>query len=239
MSNATSACGSARGSLTIITALVPKSLGKRYSLTSQGLLHKEVAGALVAGTYEVRDFGDLSQLAQLLVKTDHNQALTVSLPRDGSLSGSLVTKAAARSSPGALTRTKADFAQPVGRRGVLILDHDPRPGAPIPVETLWEMLGSACPAVLGAGVLQWSSGSSWIYSDGELLRGASGLRFYVLVEDLSDLPRAGAVLAKRLWLENHGYVHVCRRRSNIDPPCRSNIDPGMEADRVVVGCGQV
>ena len=25
----------------------------------------------------------------------------------------------------------------------------------------------------------------------------------------------------------------CRRRSKSDPPCRSNIDPGMEADRVI------
>ena len=31
----------------------------------------------------------------------------------------------------------------------------------------------------------------------------------------------------------------CRRRSKFDPPCRSNIDPGMEADGVMVGCGQV
>ena len=32
-------------------------------------------------------------------------------------------------------------------------------------------------------------------------------------------------------------ILVCPRRSNIDPPCRSNIDPGMDADRVRVGCG--
>ena len=31
----------------------------------------------------------------------------------------------------------------------------------------------------------------------------------------------------------------CPRRSNIDPPCRSNIDPGMDAGRVMAGCGQV
>ncbi len=32
---------------------------------------------------------------------------------------------------------------------------------------------------------------------------------------------------------------ACRRRSKSDPPRRSNIDPGMDADRVMVGCGQV
>ena len=29
----------------------------------------------------------------------------------------------------------------------------------------------------------------------------------------------------------------CRRRSKSDPPRRSNIDPGVDADRVMVGCG--
>ena len=30
---------------------------------------------------------------------------------------------------------------------------------------------------------------------------------------------------------------ACRRRSKFDPPRRSNIDPGMDADRVTVSCG--
>ncbi|MGQ3050895.1 MAG: DEAD/DEAH box helicase family protein [Roseateles sp.] len=35
------------------------------------------------------------------------------------------------------------------------------------------------------------------------------------------------------------YRHfgTCWRRSNIDPPCRFNIDPGMDANRLAVGCG--
>ena len=32
---------------------------------------------------------------------------------------------------------------------------------------------------------------------------------------------------------------ICRRRSKFDPPRRSNIDPGMDADQVMAGCGQV
>jgi len=30
---------------------------------------------------------------------------------------------------------------------------------------------------------------------------------------------------------------ACRRRSNIDLPCRSNTDPGMDAGRVTANCG--
>jgi hypothetical protein len=29
----------------------------------------------------------------------------------------------------------------------------------------------------------------------------------------------------------------CRRRLNFEPPCRSNIEPGLVADRSMVGCG--
>jgi predicted DNA-binding transcriptional regulator AlpA len=32
-------------------------------------------------------------------------------------------------------------------------------------------------------------------------------------------------------------VNMCRRRSNIDPPCRSNTDPGMDAGRARANCG--
>ena len=32
-------------------------------------------------------------------------------------------------------------------------------------------------------------------------------------------------------------VKLCPRRSKSDPPCRSNIDPGMGADRVTGSCG--
>jgi hypothetical protein len=30
---------------------------------------------------------------------------------------------------------------------------------------------------------------------------------------------------------------ACRRRLNSEPPCRSNIEPGLVADRLMVGCG--
>jgi len=45
-----------------------------------------------------------------------------------------------------------------------------------------------------------------------------------------------------------GYAHAkqfkrlkkvvkCRRRSKSEPPCRPNIEPGVEADFELVGCG--
>ena len=48
-----------------------------------------------------------------------------------------------------------------------------------------------------------------------------------------------AKLQNLLFQAMHDEDHGCRRRSKSDPPRRSNIDPGMDADRVMVGCGQV
>jgi Ca-activated chloride channel family protein len=59
------------------------------------------------------------------------------------------------------------------------------------------------------------------------------------------LPPAGQLLAvlrvaiTGQSLEGDAVSLECPRRPNFDPPCRSNIDPGMGADRVTAGCGQV
>ena len=34
-----------------------------------------------------------------------------------------------------------------------------------------------------------------------------------------------------------GLLMRCRRRSKFEPPCRANSEPGLMADRVMVGCG--
>ena len=36
---------------------------------------------------------------------------------------------------------------------------------------------------------------------------------------------------------HHAVGGVCRRRSKFEPPCRLNIEPGVEADFYGVGCG--
>ena len=42
---------------------------------------------------------------------------------------------------------------------------------------------------------------------------------------------------KFLDQELQQLIKDCRRRSNFDPPCRLNFDPGSGADRKPVGCG--
>ena len=53
-----------------------------------------------------------------------------------------------------------------------------------------------------------------------------------------ELKRAGKDLLGRCpFLEDDTASLVCRRRSKSEPPCRPNIEPGVEADFEIVGCG--
>ena len=88
------------------------------------------------------------------------------------------------------------------------------------------------------------------------VEGELGLAIEPVDPSYPDLGQGSAVLQREqkfiyvsnevpLWsdvfcgLVAHELGHWCRRRSKSDPPCRSNIAPGMDADRVTAGCGQV
>ena len=56
---------------------------------------------------------------------------------------------------------------------------------------------------------------------------------------VAPVPAAAAAPALLVVGSLADVVEDCRRRSKSDPPRRSNIDPGMDADFLMVGCGQV
>ena len=116
------------GKLTLITSTQPATLGKTFRLTASGL-EKRTAAQMVAGSFEVRDFANVHDLAALLASVGTDQAIMASLPVDGRTSGQLVTKAEKTNHPGALSRTKEDFGFPTKQPGLCILDYDPPPGA--------------------------------------------------------------------------------------------------------------
>jgi hypothetical protein len=222
-----------KGALTRITSTKPKHLGKQYSLTSHGLV-KTTAGQMLAGAFEVVEFSTVSDLSELLQGIGTHQAITTSLPRDGRLSGVLVTKSAKADNPGALARTKEDSVLPEGP-GVLILDYDvPPTGEPMSREQLWGCVQSVMAGVGLAGVLHWSSGSSWIYNGETLLQGQRGQRLYILIADLSDTERAGVVLQKRLWLQGYGRIEISKAGSLL---LRTTFDAAMHQPARLDFCG--
>lgn len=192
--------------VSVFTATKPATLGKTYKLGASGLA-KTTAGQMAEGTFEVRSFDDVHSLAALLSSVRTDQALCASLPVNGSSSGRIVTKAAAKDNPRALTRSKECFGFAAGVPGLVILDYDPH-GPALSRDELWSILKSACPDIVSAGVAWWCSGSSHLFSGDTEIQGLRGQRFYLVARDGAHIERFGEVLAKRLWLAGHGRIDV-------------------------------
>jgi hypothetical protein len=197
------------GYVTVITSTTPANLGKTFT-QKRGKLSKKTAGAMTEATYVVEPFDSVTALAALMASLRTNHALCHSVPTTDDQEGTIVTKkaAAANPKPRQLARTKDHFkfkAQP----GIMILDYDPAdPKNAFTREELWAKLTELSPTVETAQVLWWCSGSSHIHdADGEL-QGLRGQRLYPLVQDASDIERAGKNLSDRCWLAGLGYVKV-------------------------------
>jgi len=197
------------GMVTVITSTTPANLGKTYSLKN-GKLEKTTAGAMVQGEFKVVPFDSARAFAESLATLGTNQALCHSVPNTDDEVGTLVTKEVAAAKPrrGQLARTKEHFefkTQP----GIMALDYDPAdPNSAITRDQLWAELTAISPAVATAQCVWWCSGSSHIHGpDGEI-QGLRGQRLYLLVQDASDIERAGRNLAARFWLGGQGQIKI-------------------------------
>lgn len=211
--------------LTIITAEKPLRLSKRYLLSGEGL-EKQPGGSLVRGDCERAVTSGPDSLALLLELLEPNQALCYGLPAVES--APVASRAEHERNPreGEITRTRGNFDWNPGP-GWLLIDYDPQPHEmPLTVPELLEVLGSAWSALADAPAVTGASGSSHIYNTetGEQLKGAAGLRVYVLVADARDIPRAGAALFARLWLAGHGFYVVSKSGSLLE---RSPVDAAV------------
>jgi len=197
------------GRLTLLTSHKPTHLGKTYSLLPSGTLEKTVAGQMVAGTYTVKSFDTAADFVALLQSVGTDQAISSSLPVSGKPSGHIVTERALKDHPGAVSRSKRCFGLSAGQPGVMCFDADaPKDGPPLTRDQLWQALLQACPAIAGAGVIWWPSGSSCIFEKDKERRGISGQHFYVLIADLGDMQRFGKAITVKLWLAGHGSITV-------------------------------
>lgn len=197
------------GRLTIFTSERPAVLGKTFKLSPDGVLTKETAGQMSRGRYSVAEFADVEGLAALLQTIRTDQAISASLPNSGEASGVVVAEKLLDQTPGAVSRSKRCFVLS-DAPGVMILDYDP-PEASTPQsrEELWRAVLGVAPLLADAGVVHWYSGSSLIFNGDQCLKPAAGQRLYVMTQSLADMPRALAVLNKRLWLAGiGGHVKV-------------------------------
>jgi hypothetical protein len=212
-------------SVTVFTSTNPEHLGKIYTLENNALV-KKTAGFMVAGTYETVEFNTVHDFAALLDSVGTNQAVSNSLPRKGlPLSGLVVSKKLLPQTPKAIARTKENFNLDHACRGVLTLDYDPATDRKVLTrDELWSLLQETIPGLSNAGVAYWCSGSSYIFNGETELKGLSGQRVYILVETLSDVPRAVGNLNDRLWLRGYGRIMVSSSGAMLE---RSLFDAAM------------
>ncbi|GEO80958.1 hypothetical protein [Pararhodospirillum oryzae] len=206
--------------LTVITAAKPARLAKSYRLDADGKLVKAGAGQMVRGRAEVVTVSGLDDLAAYLeLCLGPAQALTYGLPARHPVD--LVPHrdwVAAGQPHGQLPRTLNHFSWPSGP-GVMMLDHDPAPGATaLSRDDLVAAIRTAAPGLADAAMLWWCSASSHIIhgDTGEDLTGLRGQRLYILVADASDIPRGGAALVERLWAAGYGHIRVSQSGQRLE-----------------------
>lgn len=203
--------------VTLVTSTSPPVLTKTMRMRD-GHLAKQAAAEMTRGKCELRAVPDAAAFAELVRSLDHNQALVYGRCKRGDVplySRKQFARLAPHKQQEASTRTKDafEFAGP----GILMLDYDPRPGhPPLDATALRAAIASVLPALATCASVQWVSSSSCIFdSDGNEVAGVRGQRIYILVTDAHDIPRAGAVLADRLWLAGYGHVEVSKSGASL------------------------
>lgn len=209
-------------------------LGKEARLIDGKLIRKAL-GELYAGTYQVTTYNDAQGLIQLLEGVSTHQAISNSLPTNGSLSGVIRTAETTRGDE--LARTKENFNLMPGP-GLMTFDYDPPDHAPALTQAqLWGALQKVCPKAADATVIGWCSGSSHIHGPEGELTGLRGQRLYLPIRDVSDITRAKRVLEARCWFEGFGYIKISKAGTMLS---RYLFDDAMfSADRLDFAGGTV
>lgn len=196
--------------LTLVSSTRPARLSKAFELVD-GTLTKLPGGQLVEGTAERLKLQNVEDLAALLARLTPQQALVYGVcehQRARVLTVHELARVKQNGGPPLVSRTRDYFTFPAAE-GVLMIDYDPPKGqAPMTADELLGALYRVCPALESAPHVLTASASSFIFEGERCLRGPAGWRVLFLVQDASDIPRAGAALFQRAWLAGFGRIEI-------------------------------
>jgi mRNA-degrading endonuclease toxin of MazEF toxin-antitoxin module len=187
-------------------------LAKAFWLDQSGELKKEDGGRLTKGYVARRSFSYMSEFADFLLTLNGTHALAYGVSEHQE--ARVLSKKSQDSEKGGdrpiITRTRENFSWPRGE-GIFLIDYDPpKDGPGLRREEVYQAIIDACPGLEDAPTILWHSASSFLYNGDKQLKGEGGYRIYIRVKDASDIPRAGKVLFKRLWLSGHGYIRITK-----------------------------
>lgn len=189
------------GTYTLFTSVSP--LGKKFTLVD-GELTKQAMANMYAGSYDVKSYTSADDLITQMQEVTTFQAISASLPIDGTLTGGITTTL--KPKPGCLSRITENFG--FGKTGgILTLDYDPR-GTTLSREELVQTIRDIGVIPPETALIWWCSGSSHIFNEDEEIQGLKGQRLYFLVEHAADIPRAGRVIVDRCWLADLGFILI-------------------------------
>jgi len=195
---------------THITAHTPGWLSKGFRLGEDGALVKNPGGQLVDGLAETVRFASVADFVAELERLTpagamvygvcgHDRARVVSQNRLATVTDPTLP---------VIARDREHFSYPAGP-AIMMTDYDVPPGAaPLSNDALLSALYSACPDLDQSPHILAQSASGYVYNGDRELIGQRGRRTYIVVADGQDIPRAGAVLFKRLQLAGFGRVEV-------------------------------
>lgn len=197
--------------LTLIDSRQPSIMTKRFTLDSEGHLHKSSVAELTDGRATQKRLVTLIEFAELLEHLESNQVLLYGIAPEHP-HARVVTQRGVRASPAAnqIARTR-EFFQFAPLPGVLMLDHDglEEGKGQLSPDELRARLIEAAPVLADAPMLWRASASSGIMApDGRALTQLGGQRLYIPVRDASKIPNAGKALIDLLWASGQGWVRI-------------------------------
>lgn len=195
----------------VFTSHAPTVLSKRITLGADGQLEQVPAASMIKGEVQKVSVSSAAEFANVLDALSVSQAVGFGVAPADWVEIAAVSKLA--QNPNAIARTKENFIWP-NTAGVLMFDYDPEKGSD-EVLTQNEFISAiftTAPMLANAPWVWRPSASSHIVNTatGVDLTGLRGQRLYVFVANAGDIERAGAALAKRLWLAGHGRAEVAR-----------------------------
>lgn len=199
--------------ITIVSSSKPSTLTKHISRGDGGQLNKVSSAHMTQGQATQADINSMAEFNSLLDSLQANQAVAYGVATVAS--APLVSEKYLAGTPGAITRSDKHFKWPKGG-GVMYLDYDPGVSV-LGRDALLGTLFSVLPAAASCGWLWRPSASGNVFdaSTGTELAGLKGQHVYIAVKDAADIPRAGNVLFKRVWLAGHGRIELAQNGAQL------------------------
>lgn len=198
----------------LFTGIQPEVLSKRYELSAQGDLVLVDGGGMMVSARIDRKEATLSKFVEILEGLKPSNALAYGV--NGHKTALIVParsvgeESVRFTKAPVIARDRHHFTWPDGP-GLLMVDYDP-PNAnqTLTSDELHRKVYEIWPALRNHQHVWRPSASSCIVrtSDGKMLKGVSGQRLYVPLQDARDIPRAGKALFERSWLAGDGWYKV-------------------------------